>query len=266
MANAKYYLEKVKLEGQLVDILAKSNGENVTVTYNGEEQKLSEALVKIYTGIDALPTTENVGALIQTAISQSGHAHFEKAESVPEAETAQENVLYLVMNSKTKHYDIYAKVGDKVELLDDTTVDLSGYATKEDVETLTEAVNTKADASALNAAEEKIGAVETTVAGKADTTALTAATERVDALETTVGTKADKTDLDAKADKTDLDSKADKTDLDSKADKTVASAEADGLMSAADKKRLDAFRGVRCGTEIPEDMLDGEIFVKVVSE
>lgn len=232
MANVKYYLEKVKLEGQLVDILAKSNGENVTVTYNGEEQKLSEALVKIYAGIGSLPTTENVNALIQTAIAQSGHAHFEKAESVPKAENAQENVLYLVLNKKTQHYDIYAKVGDKVELLDDTTVDLSGYATKEDVDGVT----------------ERVGNLETTVAGKADTTALNAVTEQVGTLETTMSTKADKTDLDTKA------------------DKTVASAEADGLMSAADKKRLDAFRGVRCGTEIPEDMLDGEIFVKVVSE
>lgn len=257
MANVKYYLEKVKLEGQLVDILAKSNGENVTVTYNGEEKKLSAALTEIFGEIGALPTTENVNTLIQTAIAQSGHAHFEKVESVPGAEDAQENVLYLVMNSKTKHYDIYAKVGDSVELLDDTTVDLSGYATTEAVETLSEAVNTKADAAALTAAAERIGTVETAVAGKADASALTTVSEQVGTLETTMGTKADKTDLD---------SKADKTDLDSKADKTVASAEADGLMSAADKKRLDAFRGVRCGTEIPEDMLDGEIFVKIINE
>jgi len=37
----------------------------------------------------------------------------------------------LVMNDKTQHYDIYAKVGDKMELLDDTTVNLSGYVQKE---------------------------------------------------------------------------------------------------------------------------------------
>ena len=35
------------------------------------------------------------------------------------------------MNAKTGHYDIYAKVGDKMELLDDTTVNLSGYVQKE---------------------------------------------------------------------------------------------------------------------------------------
>jgi hypothetical protein len=73
-----------------------------------------------------------VAAAIQTAIAATGHASFEKVDEVPEAAVAQENVLYLVMNSKTKHYDIYAKIGEKVELLDDTTIDLTGYVQKED--------------------------------------------------------------------------------------------------------------------------------------
>lgn len=76
-------------------------------------------------------TSAQVVAAINTAISKSGHASFEKADSIPSAATAKENVLYLVMNAKTGHYDIYAKVGDKMELLDDTTVDLSGYVQKE---------------------------------------------------------------------------------------------------------------------------------------
>lgn len=76
-------------------------------------------------------TGAQVQAAIQTAISESGHAHFEKVDVIPSVEEAQENVLYLVMNEETEHYDIYAKVGDKVELLDDTTVDLSAYSTTE---------------------------------------------------------------------------------------------------------------------------------------
>ena len=76
-------------------------------------------------------TSAQVVAAINTAISKSGHASFEKADSIPSAATAKENVLYLVMNAKTGHYDIYAKVGDKMELLDDTTVNLSGYVQKE---------------------------------------------------------------------------------------------------------------------------------------
>lgn len=68
------------------------------------------------------------------SISKAGHARFEVAEAIPDASVAQENIMYLVMNDKTQHYDIYAKVNDEVVLLDDTTVDLSGYATKEQLE------------------------------------------------------------------------------------------------------------------------------------
>lgn len=68
------------------------------------------------------------------SISKAGHARFEVAEAIPDASAAQEKIMYLVMNDKTQHYDIYAKVNDEVVLLDDTTVDLSGYATKEQLE------------------------------------------------------------------------------------------------------------------------------------
>ena len=79
-------------------------------------------------------TTQRAQTEWLKAIAATGHAHFEKVEAVPEAGTAKENVLYLVMNQQTKHYDIYAKVENEVVLLDDTTVDLSGYATKKQLE------------------------------------------------------------------------------------------------------------------------------------
>lgn len=88
------------------------------------------------------------------SISKAGHARFEVAEAIPDASAAQENIMYLVMNDKTQHYDIYAKVNDEVVLLDDTTVDLSGYATKEQLEAVSGGLGgtvyaaTKADLSA----------------------------------------------------------------------------------------------------------------------
>lgn len=95
--------------------------------------------------IDAY-TKGEADTAIATAVANSKHASFEKADSIPTAETAKENVLYLVMNATTKHYDIYAKVDDKVELLDDTTVDLTNYFTKDQVTTaITEATKDKAD-------------------------------------------------------------------------------------------------------------------------
>lgn len=72
------------------------------------------------------------------AISKAGHARFQKAETVPTAETAEDNVLYLVMSAETGHYDVYALIGGSVELLDDTTVSLEGYITEDD---LAEALN-----------------------------------------------------------------------------------------------------------------------------
>lgn len=80
-------------------------------------------------------TSAQVVAAINTAISKSGHASFQKVDAVPKADAAQENILYLVMNTTTKHYDIYAKIKGgsdsyTMELLDDTTVDLSGKVDK----------------------------------------------------------------------------------------------------------------------------------------
>ena len=80
-------------------------------------------------------TSAQVVAAINTAISKSGHASFQKVDAVPTVDAAKENILYLVMNATTKHYDIYAKIKGSsgsytMELLDDTTVDLSGKVDK----------------------------------------------------------------------------------------------------------------------------------------
>ena len=69
---------------------------------------------------------------IKQEVAQAGHAKFEKVDTLPEATDAQENVMYLLYNETTKHYDIYAKIGESMEQLDDTTVDLSGYVAKEE--------------------------------------------------------------------------------------------------------------------------------------
>ena len=98
------------------------------------EADLSAALKSVIDGkMDAADsmTTEAINSAIATAIAKSAHARFEKVEKVPSNDDAQDNVLYLVMNAATGYYDIYAKVGEEVVRLDDTTVDLSNYATIE---------------------------------------------------------------------------------------------------------------------------------------
>ena len=135
--------ESVNSLSQRVDDLVTAGGEpNVieTVKVNGVAQEVTEKAVDIkvptkvsdLTNDSAFQTNTEVAQAIQTAISKTGHAVFKKVDAVPEAAAAEDNVLYLVMNSKTKHYDIYAKVENEVVLLDDTTVDLTNYVEKEE--------------------------------------------------------------------------------------------------------------------------------------
>ena len=152
---------------------------------------------------------------VQAAIAASGHAHFEVAETDPTAEgfAAQANVMYLYMNSKTKHYDIYAKVGESVVLLDDTTVDLSEYAKTADV---TSAISTAI--AALN------------IDQYATDEDLTAAVARVTALETAVANVYTKKEVDdklaAKMNKADMDAYATDEEAQQAAATAVAGAQA----------------------------------------
>lgn len=112
-------------------------------------------------------TADQVQTIVQQAISESGHAHFEKVNAVPDTDSAEANTMYLVMNEETGHYDIYALIGENVELIDDTTVDLTAYSTTEQMNTaISEAVSALnigdyAKASELIAAVARISALET---------------------------------------------------------------------------------------------------------
>ena len=193
--------QALTITDKMVDILIETGDENGTFKANGAavaikgladlafkseitEDELSEALKASIaakaTNADLEALTVRVGNIeaagyqnaqqvqeaIQAAIAASGHAHFEEVESVPSAEDAEENVMYLVMNDVTGHYDIYAKVGESVVLLDDTTVDLSAYAKTADVTAAISAaitglnIDQYATDTELNAAIERIAAVE----------------------------------------------------------------------------------------------------------
>lgn len=62
MANTKYILEKIKLEDGFKDLLTKTNGENVAVTYNGSEMTLAQALTNIFAAVSKAQTSEDVQA------------------------------------------------------------------------------------------------------------------------------------------------------------------------------------------------------------
>lgn len=131
-----------ELSGRVDELVTAGGEPNVieTVKVNGVAQEVSEKAVdiKVPTKVselsndNAFQTNSEVAQAIQTAIAATGHASFKKVDAVPDPEEAENNVMYLVMNSKTKHYDIYAKVENEVVLLDDTTVDLTNYVEKEE--------------------------------------------------------------------------------------------------------------------------------------
>lgn len=150
LKHLKQLAQKAKAESDAVaarvkaleDVGAQANVLE-TIKVNGVVQSIEDKAVDItvptktsqLNNDSTFQTSAQVVAAINTAISKSGHASFQKVDAVPKADAAQKNILYLVMNTTTKHYDIYAKIkgdGDSytMELLDDTTVDLSGKVDK----------------------------------------------------------------------------------------------------------------------------------------
>lgn len=267
-------LEGVKVNGtalsitdKMVDILIAAGTENGTISVNGaavavkgladlaykseiSEEDLDEALL---TSIAAKATKADLDALtvrvgniesagyqtaadVQAAIAASGHAHFETTETDPTSEgfEAQENVLYLYMNAETSHYDIYAKVGDSVVLLDDTTVDLEEYAKTADVTAAISAaitglnIDQYATDDDLNAAIARIAAVE----AKFDQYYTS---ETIDTMFANYYTSAQiDTKLDAKMDKADMDAYATDEEAEAAASAAVEAAKAsDEEFSAA---------------------------------
>lgn len=171
--NIKYILEKIKIEGVLQDILAKSDGENVTVTYGGTEQTLASALAAIFTSVTSLPTAEGVDTKISAAISD-------------------------LIGGAPETYDTLKEIADYI-------------ADHKDVS---------------------------------------------DALTEAIGKKVDK--VEGKGLSTEDFTTALKTKLESLPENLPA-------ITAEDVTRWNGIRGVRYGTEAPEDMKNGELFVRVVS-
>lgn len=209
-----------------------------TIKVNGTAQAIKDKAVDITVPTKTsqlendkkFQTDTEVSSAIQTAISKSGHASYQKVSAVPAVDAAQENILYLVMNTTTKHYDIYAKIkgdGDTytMEQLDDTTVDLSGYVEKEDGkglsdENFTAALKDKLDGIAAGANKY----VHPTHTAAASGLYKTTVDEEGHVTATTPVTKDDITNLGIPAQDTTYGN---------------ASAAADGLMAAADKSKLD---------------------------
>lgn len=88
------------------------------------------------TKLTDLAKKTEVTAQIAEAISKAGHMQKEVVTTLPEASAAKENVLYLLKRegaTGSDKYEIYIKINDDLVMIDDTSVDLSGYMSAEQV-------------------------------------------------------------------------------------------------------------------------------------
>lgn len=116
-----------------------TNTQNIT---NLTNVKADKATSLAGYGIEDAYTKEET----EQKIAAAGHASFKKVDAVPDAATAESNVLYLVWNTTTNYYDIYAKIDNAVVRLDDVSVNLDAYSTTEQMNAaITNAVKNKVD-------------------------------------------------------------------------------------------------------------------------
>lgn len=196
MPNTKYILEKIKLEGQIHDLLVKADAENTAVIWKEQQTTLAAALADIFASITALPTADGVDTRISAAVS-------ELIGGAPETYDTLKEIADYIAEHASVETALNAAIGNKVD-----KVEGKGLSTED------------------------------------FTTALKTALEGLSGLGLTAGKVAA---------------------WDAKAENTVATASANGLMSKEDKAKLDGLRGVRYGAEVPDDLADGEMFVRIVS-
>jgi len=289
---------------KMVDILIASGEENGTISVNGAavaitglaslaykseitEAELSEALKASIAAkatqadLDALTvrvgnieaagyqTAEQVQTAIQAAIAASGHAHFEEVDAVPSAEDAEENVMYLVMNDETGHYDIYAKVGDAVVLLDDTTVDLSAYAKTADVTAAIQSaitglnIDQYATDTELNAAIERIAAVEALFASyytKSEVDALFANYMTSEQVQAELDKKMNVADMGTYATDEEAAAEADAAEAAAKAHAETKASEAQAAAEATAKQYTDDQLAAKTASDEEVNAMLGEVF------
>ena len=248
----KYILDQIKVEGVLCDLIGKSNGENVSVTYGGTEMTLAAALAKILTDVSALPTDADVTAAV-TALKQE-----------------------MLGDTPVEAYNTFTELAGYIETHQDAA------------DALTAAIGTKASQSDLTALQNTVNALGT-LASKSTVSESdldSALKEKVNAASEGNHSHGNKALLDSYT-QTEADLASAVTQKHSHSNKalldTYTQTEAN-LASAVTQKHThankatldgvtdakvaawDGVRGVRYGTAVPSDMKDGELFIKVVTQ
>lgn len=150
-------------KGNLVDAINEVRG---AVSAGGTEAQVTidtatttEGMAKSYTvkqgsstvGTIDIPTSYTnsvIDSKITTAVATANHLKREIVEALPEVEEADQNTIYMVSKvagEGNQQYDEYMLINDTFEKIGDSTVDLTNYATKGEVDTAkNEAITTAA--------------------------------------------------------------------------------------------------------------------------
>ncbi len=108
MANVKHILDTIKVDNEFKALIAKSDGENVTVTYKGADMTLSAALAQIATSVSDIPTGENVDAKISAAID-------ELIGGAPETYDTLKEIAEYILNNQDVMTTLNNAIGGKVD-------------------------------------------------------------------------------------------------------------------------------------------------------
>lgn len=175
---------------------------NTELAKKANASEMTEALALKANAADVYSKTETytkteVETYVNNQIGSAGHLKREIVEALPEVGTANTDTIYMVKKSgglvDRDHYEEYMVINGAWEMIGDTFVDLTNYATKDDVAGEVEALEGKID---LKAAQSDLELANQEIAKKADAeTVNTELAKKADA-ETVNGA------LDLKADKT----------------------------------------------------------------
>lgn len=131
MSTTKAILKKIKVDGELRDLIAQSDGENVTVTYNGKNQTLSSALAEIFTTANSAVTEDDVQSLITEEVAKL-------INGAPEAGDTLKELFDLITTNSEAAELLTSAVSGKVDKVEGKGLSTEDFTTelKEQLEAL----------------------------------------------------------------------------------------------------------------------------------
>lgn len=154
MANITAILQSVMTENGIKEVICKSNGENVSVIYNGTKTTLAAVLADILTTVGSLPKGTDVDAKISAAINAL-------IDGAPETYNTLKEIAEYIASDKTAMETLNSAIGGKVDKEDGKGLSANDFtdALKNALEALPTITNT--DVENWNAKADKTIASET---------------------------------------------------------------------------------------------------------